>query len=159
MAAPGLTCALIRRLPSARGLTLLELLVVLSLLAMVSGGVVWRLHDPVGRQLQQEADRLSALLEAARSQSRSQGQAVRWHTTEEGFAFEGSQNGPQRWLSERTQARVLVGDALLLGPEPVIGAQGLALIDSPTGRTVWVLSDGVRPFGATWWAPAAAARP
>ncbi len=142
-----------------RGLSLLELLVVLCVLALASGGVVWRLHDPAARQLQQEASRLAAVLEAARSQSRARGQALRWRTTPEGYTFDGAAGppGPAPWLFEDTRAQVWGAQALLLGPEPVIGSQAVAVIHGPTGRSVWVLTDGVRPFKVQWPAPTAQA--
>jgi general secretion pathway protein H len=138
-----------------RGLSLLELLVVLCVLALASGGVVWRLHDPAARQLQQEASRLAAVLEAARSQSHARGQALRWRATPEGYAFDGAAAPPTPWLFEDTQARVWGAQALLLGPEPVIGSQAVVITHGPTGRSVWVLTDGVRPFKVQWPTPAA----
>jgi general secretion pathway protein H len=140
-----------------RGLSLLELLVVLSVLALASGGVIWRLYDPAARQLQQEASRLAAVLEAARSQSRARGQALRWRTTPEGYAFDGAAGLPQPapWLFVDTRAQVLRAQALLLGPEPVIGSQAVVITHGPTGRSVWVLTDGVRPFKVQWSTPAA----
>ena len=141
--------------PTRRGLTLLELLVVLSILAVASGGVIWRLHDPVARQLQQEANRLAAVLEAARSQSRALGLALRWRATPEGYAFDGAPEPPEpaNWLSPQTRAQVWGAQALLLGPEPVIGGQAVVIVHG--GRSIWVLTDGVRPFKVQWPAPTA----
>ena len=52
-------------------------------------------------------------------------------------------------------ASLLGADAVLLGPEPVIGRQAVAIAHGPSGRSIWVLTDGVRPFEVRW--PAAAA--
>jgi ferredoxin len=65
--------------------------------------------------------------------------------------------GPAPWLFEDTRAQVWGAQALLLGPEPVIGSQAVAVIHGPTGRSVWVLTDGVRPFKVQWPAPTAQA--
>ena len=59
-----------------RGFTLMELLVVISLMALVSVGVVFAMGDNSQDQLQREGQRLAAQLEAARAQSRASGQAV-----------------------------------------------------------------------------------
>ena len=56
-----------------RGFTLMELLVVISLMALVSVGVVFAMGDNSQDQLQREGQRLAAQLEAARAQSRASG--------------------------------------------------------------------------------------
>jgi general secretion pathway protein H len=53
-----------------RGLTLLELLVVLAIIAISSAGVALAMRDNSQTQLEREAQRLIAKLEAARVQSR-----------------------------------------------------------------------------------------
>ena len=58
-----------------RGFTLMELLVVLAIVALGTGALVWSLRDSASQQLDQEAQRLSALLEAGRAQSRTSGVA------------------------------------------------------------------------------------
>ena len=52
-----------------RGFTLLELLVVVSLVALATAGVSLALPDPAATQLEREAQRLTALLEAGRAQA------------------------------------------------------------------------------------------
>src|SRR6187455_3280910 len=88
-----------------RGFTLLELLIVVAIIAIATAGVSFALRDPQAVQLEREAQRLAALLESARAQSRSSGVPVRWHPTESGFTFEGmsSDKLPQYWLDETTQ--------------------------------------------------------
>ena len=54
----------------ATGFTLLELLVVVAIVAMVSAAVGFAMRDSFAVQLEREAQRLSALLESARAQSR-----------------------------------------------------------------------------------------
>ena len=47
------------------------------------------MRDSDATQLEREAQRLAALLESARAQSRSTGVPVRWYATAGGFRFEG----------------------------------------------------------------------
>lgn len=69
------------------GLTLLELLVVLAIIGMAMAGVSLSLRDSSQTQIEREAQRLVALLEAARAQSRTSGVALIWQTTPEGFVI------------------------------------------------------------------------
>jgi general secretion pathway protein H len=133
-----------------RGFTLLELLVVVAIIAIATAGVSFALRDPQATQLEREAQRLAALLESARAQSRSSGATVRWHPTESGFTFEGvpSDTLPQNWLGETTQVRGT--GMLLLGPEPIIGKQEVVLVSTALpGRSLRVATDGLRPFAVT----------
>jgi general secretion pathway protein H len=133
-----------------RGFTLLELLVVVAIIAIATAGVSFALRDPQATQLEREAQRLAALLESARAQSRSSGATVRWHPTESGFTFEGVPSGtlPQNWLGETTQVRGT--GMLLLGPEPIIGKQEVVLVSTALpGRSLRVATDGLRPFAVT----------
>lgn len=139
------------------GFTLLELLVVVALVAMVSAGVGFAMRDSSQVQLDREAERLAALLESARAQSRVSGVPVRWRATAKGFLFEGLEHAdlPTQWLDPDTDARgnpgatgVTGGGAsLLLGPEPIIGPQAVILVSrsQPTQR-IRLATDGVRPF-------------
>lgn len=70
-----------------RGLTLLELLVVLAIIGMTMAGVSLSLRDSSQTQIEREAQRLVAVLEAARAQSRTSGVALIWQTTPEGFVI------------------------------------------------------------------------
>ncbi|KQV87110.1 MULTISPECIES: pilus assembly FimT family protein [unclassified Roseateles] len=121
-----------------RGFTLIELLVVVALIAITSATITLALRDPAELQLQREAQRLAALLETARAESRASGLDVRWIPkgikTGDDFRFEGLPRTiqlPTRWLGE--PVAVLIENAtatnpgLRLGPEPVIPAQRLRL--------------------------------
>jgi len=131
----------------ARGFTLLELLVVVTIIAMASAGVVFALRDDSATRLEREAQRLAALLDAARAQSRVSGAPVRWFPTAQGFQFEGLAEPaqPGRWLHPQTVASVPA--PLLLGPEPIIGAQAVTLrSNDPAGAALQVATDGLGPF-------------
>lgn len=135
---------------SARGFTLLEMLVVVAIIAIASAGVSFAIRDSGATQLEREANRLAALLESGRARSRSSGIPVRWYAVAGGFRFEGVPPGdlPDRWLAEGTQVR---GDsALLLGPEPIIGRQQVVIESSALpGRSLRIATDGLRPFSVS----------
>jgi general secretion pathway protein H len=132
-----------------RGLTLVELMVVLLIIGIATALTLLALPDSPQSQLQADASRLVALLESARAASRAQDEALRWRVDDAGFRFEGRAGGPwpSQWLHVDTQARVIGGSELLLGPEPVIGAQSVALSHRRRPESpIWVGTDGVRPF-------------
>ncbi len=139
------------------GFTLLELLVVVSIIAAVSAGVALALRDGNQTALERDAQRLAVLLESGRAQSRATGVAVRWRSTATGFVFDGVSAAtlPSQWLSESTRAVQGAGAGgtviLQLGPDPMIGPQEVQLIDAsqggnPQAVTVRIATDGLRPF-------------
>jgi general secretion pathway protein H len=135
------------------GFTLLELLVVMAIVAMASVGVGLAMRDTSQVQLAREAERLAALLESARAQSRVTGVPVRWRATATGFQFDGLERAdlPTQWLDQDTAVLETPGAkdpaTLWLGPEPIIGPQALVLGSrSQPGKSVRLATDGVRPF-------------
>jgi general secretion pathway protein H len=148
---PGGTHAFARRSGwVASGFTLIELLVVVAIIAIATAGVSFALRDSEAVQLEREAQRLAALLESGRAQSRSSGVAVRWIPAPGGFRFEGvaPDTLPDRWLSDTTEVRGNV--ALQLGPEPIIGRQEVVLGSSTMpDRSLRIATDGLRPFAVT----------
>lgn len=142
------------------GFTLLELLVVVAIVAMVSAGVGFAMRDSSQVQLDREAERLAALLESARAQSRVSGVPVRWRATANGFRFEGLENTdlPTQWLDPDTDAAgnpgATGGASLWLGPEPIIGPQAVILLSrSQRAPRIRLATDGVRPFAVQAAAP------
>lgn len=135
---------------------------VLVIVAFASAGVGFALRDDAQTRLEREALRLSALLEAARSQAQVRGVAVRWFATAQGFGFApevalAEQEFPIKWLDPDTRAQVQ-GDAsgtqaqtntntLLLGPDPIIFPQTVTLFAlSDPQKRLRLATDGVRPF-------------
>ena len=138
------------RVAAQGGFTLLELLVVISIMALATAGVGLAMRDGGQTQLEREAARLAALLESARAQSRAGGIPVRWRALPQGFRFEGLPQSaqaalPNQWLDPGTVVR---GPAVLqLGPEPLIGPQQVLITHRlHPEHTLRIATDGVRPF-------------
>ena len=134
------------------GFTLIELLMVLVIIAIASTVASLALRDPTTTRLEQEATRLVALLEAARTEARSSGLAARWEPQAEqadaaGFRFVGlppASELPSHWLAEGVSAEVIGARAVVLGPEPLIGGQRIVLrLD---GQRLNLATDGLGPF-------------
>jgi general secretion pathway protein H len=137
-----------------RGFTLMELMVVVAIIAIASTGVMFAIPDASTTALERDAQRLAALLDSARAQSRASGLSV---TTDEGFVFEGiakiknAKTGemedlvkfPTHWLSRETH--VELASRLVLGPEPIIAQQEVVLRHE--ARSLTLATDGIRPFG------------
>ena len=150
-----------------RGLTLLELLVVLAIIGLTMAGVSLSLRDSNQTQLEREAQRLVAMLEAARAQSRTSGVALIWQATPQGFVIRPGLELPpspiaprtETWLSTGTQAWVSTStvsvtptapdNAVVLGPEPILASTRITLSVATAQRPETTLSigtDGLRPF-------------
>lgn len=141
-----------------RGFTLIELLIVLAIVALASAVATLALRDPQASALEQEADRLSALFEAARAEARASGLPLVWvpagraeaqadNERAPGFRFVGlpaAAGWPQHWLTPGVEAEVIGAKALILGPEPLIGAQRVAL--RLADRRLTLVTDGLGPF-------------
>ena len=138
-----------RRHAPSRGFTLLELLVVVALIAVATAGVSLSLRDSADSALERDAERLAALLETGRAQARAHGMPVVWQTSSGGTGFEFAglppPGLPRTWLNSDTRAAP--GVRVVLGPEPLIEPQALALSNANApGKSLWVVTDGLRPF-------------
>ena len=132
-----------------RGFTLLELLVVVALIAVATAGVSLSLRDSADSALERDAERLAALLETGRAQARAHGMPVVWQTSSGGTGFEFAglppPGLPRTWLNSDTRA--VPGVRVVLGPEPLIEPQALALSNANApGKNLWVVTDCLRPF-------------
>ena len=129
------------------GFTLLELLVVIVIMAVATAGVGLALRGSSATQLEREAQRLAALFESARAQSRMNATAVSWRATPSGFTFEGLTGAtlPSTWLGD--DVRAADSGLVMLGPEPIIRPQQIRLVSiSEPENSVRVVTDGVKPF-------------
>jgi general secretion pathway protein H len=145
---------------SAKGFTLLELMVVVAIMAMATAGVSMAMRDTSQTQLERDAQRLAALLETARAHSRMSANTVVWRATPKGFVFEGLPNDalPTTWLGTDVVASSTA--AVVLGPEPIIGPQRIRLVSlSQPTRSLSITTDGVRPFKVTGDAEVATSSP
>jgi general secretion pathway protein H len=150
-----------RRAATPAGFTLVELMVVLLLIALVSGLVGLSLRDGSEARLEREALRLAAFLEAGRAEARASGVAVRFELASadsrnlgnrdsaeaDDFRFVGLPPGALsngHWLDAEVRARIDGARALRLGPEPLIGAQRITL--ALGDRQLVLATDGLSPF-------------
>ena len=150
-----------------QGLTLLELLVVLAIIGFAVAGVSLSLRDSSQTQIEREAQRLVAVLEAARAQSRTSGMALVWQPTAEGFVIRPALAGnpiaarTEKWLALGTQALVsnaaqpannaAPANLVVLGPEPILAPARITLRVATTNSakpapSLSIGTDGLRPF-------------
>ncbi|WP_236903934.1 prepilin-type N-terminal cleavage/methylation domain-containing protein [Comamonas serinivorans] len=133
-----------------RGFTLVEVLVVVALIALGTASVSFAMRDGDATRLERDGQRLAALLEAARAQSRASGVAVRWRPQGNSFVFEGLPGAPlpTGWLNTDTLS--LGTQTVTLGPDPIVAPARITLGQGgqaqTTGARVDVVSDGLRPF-------------
>jgi general secretion pathway protein H len=134
------------------GFTLIELMIVVVLIALASSLASMALRDPAATTLEREGARLASLLEAARGDARASGLAAYWEPRTAnpdiaGFRFVGlppSDALPTTWLESGISAEVVGARAVILGPEPLIGAQRIVLRYRDQRRTH--ATDGLGPF-------------
>lgn len=137
------------------GFTLIELMVVIAIIAMAAAVTSLAVRDPADSQLEREAARLSALLEAARAEARALGLPVVWapanaearQAGQAPFRFIGlppSSTWPSQWLADGVSAEIQGAASIVLGPEPLIGPQRIVLrLDR---QRMALATDGLGPF-------------
>jgi len=133
------------------GFTLIELMVVMALVARSIAAVTFAIPDPSKTRLEREAARLIALLESARMQARTGAMTVLWvpqpNGPEADYQFLGMPPPlmpPLKWMEPDVRAEVVGAKSIVLGPEPVIGAQSVIL--RIEGKQIIVGTDGLSPF-------------
>lgn len=124
-------------------------MVVIFILGVVSLGVSFVLPNPVQQHLQQEGRRLVAMLETARTESRSRGIPIWATSSPEGLWLQrhGLPDELLPWLKADTHAQVMGNpsrSALILGPEPIIVPQRIRLWHQ--GQSLILATDGIGPF-------------
>ncbi len=152
-----------------QGLTLLELMVVLLIIGFATTGVALALRDSSQTQLEREAQRLIAVLEATRAQSRTSGQTFVWQPRAEGFAIgtlprDANQALKQEvWLQANTQVTIDVpanasATGVVLGPEPILSPIQISLrisadmantntnSNATSPNTMRIGTNGLKPF-------------
>lgn len=149
-------------MPRVRGFTLIELMVVVAIIAIAAGVASLAIRDPAGTTLEREGERLAALLDSARAESRSMGSAVQWQpvgpntpapadgdsaSANDNFRFIGlppTVKLPTRWLTEGVHAEVVGAPTLKLGPDAIIPPQRVVLTMGE--QRVVVGTDSLGPF-------------
>ena len=153
------------------GFTLLELMVVVAIMAIATAGVVLALRDGTSSALEREAHRVVAVLESGRMHSRATGQEVIWLASEQGYLLVDARGAPlatahatatataqgtpaniTAWLAPGTVVRRLNASAaerlaVVLGPEPILPAQSITLVNA--AHSITVRTDGLHPFAVT----------
>lgn len=120
---------------------------VIAIIALGTATVGLALRDSGDTALERDAQRLAALLESARAQSRATGVPVGARFNDGGYRFSGLPRAQAEgvWLDSGT--RVFGSATLVLGPEPIGAPQQIVLGQAQRpDRQLAVASDGLRPF-------------
>lgn len=121
------------------------------MIAITTAVVSFAIPDPSATRLEREAARLIALLESARTQARAGAMTVLWvpqpNGPEADYQFLGMPPAlmpPLKWLEPDVKAEVAGAKSIVLGPEPVIGAQSVILrLDD---KQIIISTDGLSAF-------------
>ena len=126
-------------------------MVVVAIIAVTAAVASLALPDPSTSRLEREAARLVAFLESARAEARAGGLTVLWLPQPAGgdtdYQFMGLPPGTEpdlKWMTREVRAEVVGARSIVLGPEPVIGAQSVIL--RLGDRQLVVSTDGLTPF-------------
>jgi len=85
---------------SARGFTLLEMLVVLLIVGIVSGVATLALSRNPRTDLHEQGERLALLFESASDEAQVRGRPLAWEANDRGYAFSESSDGDWRLLRD-----------------------------------------------------------
>ena len=145
-----------RRSRRSSGFTLIELLIVIAIVAVSSGLVALAIRDGYEARLEEEGERLAALLEMARAEARVLGTSIVWVPRRDDgneadpnvqFRFVGlsdRQPMPTRWLDAETRAQVVGAAGVVLGPDAILPPQRIVLMLAD--KRIELASDGLAPF-------------
>lgn len=121
------------------------------MIAITTAVVSFAIPDPSATRLEREAARLIALLESARTQARAGAMTVLWvpqpNGPEADYQFLGMPPAlmpPLKWLEPDVKAEVAGAKSIVLGPEPVIGAQSVIL--RLEDKQIIISTDGLSAF-------------
>ncbi|UXH79321.1 prepilin-type N-terminal cleavage/methylation domain-containing protein [Roseateles amylovorans] len=143
---------------AARGFTLIELIVAITIIAIASAAVAISMGRSGDSDLEREALHLASVLETARAEARAASLDVRWMPDgKDGGSYRFTGLPPdlidrlqlnRSWLGEPPvvdiQGATANGRSVRLGPEPLIGAQRILLTRGDHRMTV--STDGLGPF-------------
>lgn len=127
------------------GFTLLELMVVVTITAMLCAGVAMALPSGDERALHRDAERLAAWLEVARAQSRSRGTLLVAQVEAGQARIEGALTESAAALVWQSPVVYAQPVRVVLGPEPLIAPQQV-MLRAPGVPPVLVTTAGVQPF-------------
>lgn len=126
-------------------------MVVIAIIGITTAVVSFAIPDPSTTRLEREASRLIALLESARAQARTGAMTVLWIPQSNGndadYQFLGlppALQPPLQWLDRNVRAEVVGAKSVVLGPEPMIGAQSVIL--RVEDKQIIVGTDGLAAF-------------
>ncbi len=124
---------------------------MIAIIAIGAGLMTLSLRDSADSKLEEEAARLSALFEGARAVARTADVQIRWQPVMadgvSSFRFSGlppNTSMSNRWIGEDVSAEVVGANTVVLGPEPVIGAQ--RVIMRLRDKRIEIATDGFGPF-------------
>lgn len=122
--------ALVSRLSDERGFTLVELLIVLTIIGLMSAAVVLAMPDGRGG-LRAEVERFAARASAAQDRALIEARPVAVRLTTSGYHFEQREDGEWQPLDREP----FIKQQWLEGTQARMEAQGTRIVFDPTGVT------------------------